>query len=626
VSTKPNQKLQLSVVSSYTFFQTQSGSDDPSVFIHLAPNGPNQWESKGRLVWEDNGVGFGNPLSLLRNIYQSNMQAVTAHAAVYYPFSPHFSVRSDAGFYRLRNRETSTTRIDAQNPAINPSGAYTSATNQYTDKSATVQTEYAGGINRWGFSGVLGATLEQQDNQRSYEEATGYTNDSLLGKTGTGEYRSAGSFSSRYLYEALYAATDVHFEQTVFANLSGRRNGSSQFGPKNRFGNFYAIGLGWIFTRNKFMRSRLPFLRFGKIKGSFGTTGNDQLGNFQNLETWRTNSRYSSYGSLTGLNVDYLNDSTFTWEVTKKLTVATELDMGWITLSVTWFRHRSSNQVVSYNIPSQSGISLVSNKNIPATVQNTGWELEFIKNAIHRGKFYWTFRFNVTFPHNILLAFPGLATSAYANSLQVGESLTMQRGLHFIGVNSQTGLYEVAGKTKNGSFVPDTFVNGNLDPKAYGALSTAFTLHHLQLGLVFKFRCQSGIDPLSYFYRFMPPGKVNDLFLTNQTTAVLNRWRKPGDNAPIQRFSMLPNSAASASIPYYSNSDRVLVNASYLQLSNIALSYLTNIKWAKAQCKWYVQAHNVFTWTGFQGADVFTQNPAVLPTLITAECGFQLTR
>src|SRR5699024_9704493 len=102
---------------------------------------------------------------------------------------------------------------------------------------------------------------------------------------------------------------------------------------------------------------------------------------------------------------------------------------------------RSSNQLVGIPLPGTTGFSSI-NANLNATVENTGWELEFNTVNIKTDHFEWTSSFNISLPKNKLVAFPGLKGSTYANNLVVGKSLNIRKVYKLNGVNPQTGLYE----------------------------------------------------------------------------------------------------------------------------------------------------------------------------------------
>src|SRR5690606_34761148 len=79
-----------------------------------------------------------------------------------------------------------------------------------------------------------------------------------------------------------------NWAQKYFINLTGRRDGSSRFGPDKRFANFGAIGGAWIFSEESFIKENLSFLSFGKLRGSYGITGSDQIGDYKYLDAYES--------------------------------------------------------------------------------------------------------------------------------------------------------------------------------------------------------------------------------------------------------------------------------------------------------------------------------------------------
>src|SRR5690606_35542584 len=96
-------------------------------------------------------------------------------------------------------------------------------------------------------------------------------------------------------------------------NLTGRRDGSSRFGPGKKFGNFIAVGSAWIFSEESFLKKYSSFLSFGKLRGSYGLTGNDQIGDYGFLDA------YEATPGPGGLYPTQLSNPNFSWEINKKL-------------------------------------------------------------------------------------------------------------------------------------------------------------------------------------------------------------------------------------------------------------------------------------------------------------------
>src|SRR6185312_6807051 len=113
--------------------------------------------------------------------------------------------------------------------------------------------------------------------------------------------------NSQYRYLAMFARLNYRWKDKYLLNVTGRRDGSSRFGPGKQFANFGAIGVGWIFTKETFVHS--TFMSFGKVRASYGITGNDQIGDYGYLDSWSSTSR--QYQEVAGLQPTRLFNSDF---------------------------------------------------------------------------------------------------------------------------------------------------------------------------------------------------------------------------------------------------------------------------------------------------------------------------
>jgi hypothetical protein len=302
------------------------------------------------------------------------------------------------------------------------------------------------------------------------------------------------------------------------------------------------------------------------------------------------------------------------------------MDLGFINdrvvLSANYQRNRSSNQLLQYQLPISSGFFFVT-RNFPATIQNTSWEFSVNSSNLKTKNINWSSSFNLTIPKNKLIDFANLATSSYASTLVIGEPIRITKVFHLLGVDPVSGLYLVADSKGNPTVNPDyskdntTIVNTN--PKFYGGFQNSISYKGLELDFLFQFVKQLGIN-----YKFNNGSRDPGKFLkgnSNQLETVLNRWRKPGDQADIQRFSTSISSKATSSDAHYSD-------ASYIRLKNVSLSYnlpeklIRNIK--LTNCRIYVQSQNLLTITNYEGFDPENQTLNSLPPLRVITMGLQI--
>ncbi|HLY69186.1 MAG TPA: hypothetical protein VKR53_05625, partial [Puia sp.] len=133
-----------------------------------------------------------------------------------------------------------------------------------------------------------GATFQASDGTSYTINGFGYTNDALLEDVGSaGTLTISPTVYNQYRYNAFFARLNYNYDDKYVLNLSGRRDGSSRFGPGKQFSNFGSAGAAWIFTNESFFKDHSSFLSFGKIRASYGISGNDGIPNYGYLELYQ---------------------------------------------------------------------------------------------------------------------------------------------------------------------------------------------------------------------------------------------------------------------------------------------------------------------------------------------------
>jgi hypothetical protein len=361
------------------------------------------------------------------------------------------------------------------------------------------------------------------------------------------------------------------------------------------------------------LKGHLKFISFGKLRGSYGTTGSDAVGEYGYLSRW-TSGRTLPYGGVQPIYPTQHADPNYHWQVNKKLEGA--LDLGFIRdrihLSVAYYRDRCGDQLVKFPTPLLSGFSSVI-ANSPALVQNTGWEFTASAKIIDSKNFGWSISFNTAINKNKLLAYPNLSQSPYANILVVGKSLNSFRVWHYIGVDPQTGQYSFEDKNHDGQILFNDTYSYDLTPKFYGGLGMNFSYNNFELSLFFNIKKQIGIN--GYFL------SGNNFGLPNNAPAEIigKEWKNPGDMAIISRFTTVPNNNLSG------NSDLAYTDASFIRLSTLSCSYSLPSAFIKKigiqDCSLYINTNNLFVITRYRGMDPETQNFGGMPPNKTITAG-----
>lgn len=631
-----DQRLVLDLTSFYSYdVNNSSGNPTTLEAFTLAPDFPDLFNPDGSLVWNYKGLDLGkvhgltnNPLAYLKEKYVATNYNFNSNLQIGYTILPGLTLKSSFGYSTLNGKELSEDPIAAQDPARNPSASSRFGTNEYESWIIEPQLTYSRGLLGGKFNFLAGATFQDNINYSTYIEGNGYTNDNLLGSVSAAGATSASDHQAIDKYNAVFGRLGYIWQDKYILSLSGRRDGSSRFGPGKQFGDFGSVAGGWIFSQEHFFQKTLSGISWGKLRVSYGTTGSDNIGDYQYQPNWTPISSSSAYQGIRGYIPLNLANPDYAWEVDKKLEGGLELGFlkDRILAIIDVYRNRCGNQLINYQMPNQTGFSTIV-QNSPALVQNTGIEIAINSTNIKTANFSWRTGLNVTIPRSRLVAFPGLATSPYAIQYVIGKPLSVLHTYKCIGVNDTTGVFEFATAKGVPTYSPqiaDLFVGGNLDPKIFGGLNNSFSYKGFQLDIFASFTKQLGRNYLGSLYNTSAPGAPN----YNLPEFVINsHWQKPGDKATIERYTTNYSQAYTEGQQFVGSSG-TYSDASFIRIKTVALTYTLPAKHLKKAgitgCSVYLHAQNLFTISGYKG-DPETQNIFALPPLKTVTAGLKLT-
>lgn len=591
-----------------------NGSNFMNYALTIPPNAPPIYKEDGSLNW-DNWV-VDNPLAVLKQPQNIKTDNLVVNMNLSYMLLNGFHIKMNLGYSKMDSEDVIKYYKERYNP--NRWNRVNLGANQGTSTRRTwiiePQMTYSTSLDGINIDALAGTTFQQDENSYYNISSSGYVNKSLIGNLSAADkVRIVSDVNTDYRYAALFGRLGINLHKKYFVNLTGRRDGSSRFGPDRRFSNFWALGGAWMFSEEKFIRKNLSFLSFGKLRASYGTTGNDQIPDYGFLDTYETTD------GVGGLYPTQLFNADYSWELNKKLETALQLGFfkDRIDLEVNWYRNRSSNQLVGYPLPAISGFSSVQ-ANLPALVQNTGWEIQMGTTNIIGSNFTWKTALNLTVPDNELVEFNNIDQTPYARQYRVGYPLNISLVYQYNGIDPETGFYQVMDINGDGKYnSDDRTVIENRGRIYYGGISNNLSYKGLTLQFLLEYIKQNNQN---FIFGASGPGQYG-----NGPVDFLDSWERPGDNENIQKLSQSNesitafNRAASSSLG--------IVDASFLRLKNISLSYQLprqvqehiNVK----SLNIYLRAQNLFTITPYKGLDP-QGGRNVVPPLRTITCGIQL--
>ncbi len=596
-----NQRFGLTFSNIYSYAKSDMvfiGGVNPAM---LSPNAPDILDLDGDL----NYAGWKPTVFPFASFYQpytGKTNFLNSSLALTYEVFKGLNIRANFGYSTTDARQTQLTPIYSLDKTLStpPTGSAYFGNNNVGNLTFEPQIDF----NRFVYGGqlniLIGSTVQSNTTRGQSIEGVGYTSDLLLRTISNAPNKNADELFGEYRYAAVFGRINYNLMNRYIVNFSGRRDGSSRFGENKNFGDFGAIGAAWIFSEESFIKNNFRLISFGKIRGSYGTSGSDAIGDYRYLSRW-TSSGYFSYGEISPLVPLQHSNNFYHWSTNKKLEAA--LDIGLLAdkllFSIAWYRNRCDDQLIDLPLASYTGFSSVT-ANLPANVENKGLEFNVSGSIINAKDLNWSLTFNTGINRNKLLSYPNLEQSPFANQYIVGQSLNFRRVLHFTGVDPQTGLYTVEDKNNDGeistNFGPtdDRYIV-DINPKFTGGIGSNLNYKGVNLSLFFQMVRQEGINAL--YTLGMNPGSIG-----NTSTYVFdNRWRQAGDITDVAKFTTVPD----ISFSNFYNSDGIYTDASFIRLSNLALSYAlpTGLidKTGLQSVQIRVTAQNLFVITNLKG-------------------------
>jgi len=606
--TSADKRFQIQFSAGYTHDNNNVPSIDlTNLALTLAPDAPALYKSDGSLNWQEiNGTStWTNPLHYTAQTTEGITNNLTSHMDLSYRILPGLNLAAGLGYGDDELKQTNLfPATEVVPPPYNlPQLSQNNFGNtEFTNWIIEPKITYDGKISDGKLNVVLGASVQQNYSTSEGFSATDFTSDALIANpSNAGNFQFDGLTDAEYRYIGGYARIGYSWEDKYLLNLTANRDGSSRFGPGKQWGDFGAIGAGWVFSKEKFVENNLSWLSFGKLRGSYGTTGNDQINDYQFLDSYSTNS--STYLGTTELFPTRIANADYSWEVDKKLEGGLELGFlkDRINFTASYYINRTSNQLVGYTLPGISGFTSVE-ANLPAVIQNTGLEITLRSVNFQSGAFRWTTLFNLTVPENKLVAFSGFSSSSYANIYTLGQSLFVAKTFKYAGVNPADGVYEDASggvPSESPNYPNDLVLSPALTQKWYSSLTNSFSYKGFQLDFSLQIVKQIG-------YNYWSGGALlyAGAFNYNEPVELIgNTWDKPDDHSEFGRLSTV--GASNASNAVYSTF--ALTDASFIRLKNAALSYNLPQSWQKnlhlKNARIYIDGENLLTFTNYFGLD-----------------------
>lgn len=556
---------------------------------------------------------FANPIATLNEtINKSTVNRLLGSA------SGEYSIIKDLNFKVLLGVDVSNQKDKNYVPSTIYEGktsngsASLGALNYYSWLNENTLT-YSKNIGKHNFDALIGFTQQEASNESFKAGAEQFVSDDLTYnslQSGSTLVRPNSDAYSWVLHSYL-ARINYNYNNLYYLTTSIRKDGSSRFGKNNKWGSFPSVAASWRISNEGFFKPLLDKINDLKLRASFGTTGNLEIGQYQSLSTLYSLNYLLGGSVLTGFAANRIPNENLGWETTYQYDAGLDIALFNRRLLITLdgYYKKTTDLLLNVEIPWTTGYS--SSLQNYGAVENKGFEIGLRTKNFTDG-LRWDTDLNFSINRNKVLTI-GNGASSYVSSnyiIQVGQPLgtfygTVTDGILQIGEETAKGKFTGSAAPKagdrlykdvsgDGAFTTaaDRAIIGNAQPDFIFGLTNSFAWKGFDLSVFIQG---------SYGNQIINTNRQNLEMFTGQQNAsivALERWTPNNPSTNIPRAKLDP-------APIFS--DRFVEDGSFLRLKSVTLGYtlpkeLTNRLKLKA-ISLYVTGQNLLTWTNYTGFD-----------------------
>jgi len=429
---------------------------------------------------------------------------------------------------------------------------------------------------------------------------------------------------------SFYARANYTLMNKYLFTFTGRTDGSSKFGPNNKFGYFPSGAIAWRISQENFLKNA-KWIDDIKFRGSYGLTGTQNIGD----QMYRTLFSPHSYAGGSALIPSQLGNDAIRWESTREADAGLDVSLfnSRFTATIDYYNKQTSGDLLSFPIaPSSSYTSLLTNA---VGIKNTGLEVTVGGDVVRTTDFKWSASVNATFnkstvthlnPDADLTQIPSLSGLETLPSFYGGNTALIQgKPLGILAGQIVTGIIKTQAQSdaykKLLGFLAPYYATGigdpmfQLDPstaadgyespaynqiigygapKYYGGITQGFTYKKFDLSFYFTYSVGGHILWGDHAASTEFQG------IANANATILDRYYPGNTNTNEPRLILDYGSIGTTNLDVFSSS--------YLKLRTLTLNYnLTGSNWFKRagikNASLFISATNIFTITKYPGND-----------------------
>ena len=389
--------------------------------------------------------------------------------------------------------------------------------------------------------------------------------------------------------------------------LLARVDGSSKFGPENKFGFFPAISFGWTLSEESFMKD-VKWINFLKLRTSYGITGNSNIGSG---EYYARYSQGGFYNNNPTFFQDNVGDPSLHWENQKNFDLGLDFSLlrNRITGDLSYYNKRSTDLLLGAGLSPSTGFGSQVRNIENSEILNEGVELTLNTTIVKKKDLQFSLGGNISKNYNELVSLGSLSADAAGGGtndtrVAVGYPVGTNYLVRYYGVDPADGLpiwYDINGKLTKNFSLQDRMPVGSVVPDFIGGFNHSLSYKGFEFSSLWAFTIGGNIYDGSGKRQL---GIVTDW---NMRRDILDRWRQPGDMTQFPRLTMNTGTYNGLSSEWQYNSTMFLYDASYLRLRELSIGYnipsTTMQRVGLRNARVFLTGMNLLTFTKYPGGD-----------------------
>lgn len=405
------------------------------------------------------------------------------------------------------------------------------------------------------------------------------------------------SFNDNYLGAYLGTLHYSGFQGKYVFDASFRYEGNSRFSPEQRWGSFWSVGGAWNMHKEDFINSN-DWLNLLKLRASYGTTGNANIGTNQYQSLFSFGVDYNSEGAQV---VNTFGNKDLSWEKSSTLDLGIEFGLfnNVVNGTVNYFNRESTDLLL--NVPLSQTTGFASQVQNIGALTNKGFELELNFNVITRDDFNLSIGGNLGTVENEITKLPldpnGIerTITSTIDRIETGHPVYGYYMPTWAGVNPDTGMEEYyingvdGAKTTVFNDADQVWQGGSAIPKITAGLNLHFDYKGFYLDATGYYA--GGHKIYEGWHRYTNTTNGFPVFAYQGLTTLLDRWQQPGDITRFGKFT-------SAYTPWQRHS-KYLYDGDFLRLRSMTIGYNFKNKFESVgitNLNLYVRGNNLLTW------------------------------